>query len=125
MPVHARGALLDLALRVDVRMERALGDAAAQQLDAADLDDAIAERALRPVVSVSRTIGVLPPTRLHLVDAAIRERIGALVLDVPRVPAHPVPLDRMLARQLIEPAPQVFVLHRLLAAVRQPRRFHE
>src|SRR6185436_11830159 len=41
--VHARGAELDLALGVQVSVKVAVAGAAAEQLDTADFDDAVAE----------------------------------------------------------------------------------
>src|SRR5882724_411842 len=49
-----------------------------------------------------------------LLHAAIRERIGALVLWVPRVSLHPVPADAVPARCALELLPQVDVLDGLL-----------
>src|SRR2546425_6052122 len=77
---------------------------------------------LRPVVSVSSTmlrIGALPQ-RFY---PPVGERVGALVLRMPRVPPHPMPRDAVHAGEAIELPPQIHVLHRLLSAVRQPRRF--
>src|SRR5687767_10768859 len=64
--------------------------------------------ALRPVVSVSRTIC------LSTWNAFVGETVRPFVLDVSGVALHPVPLDVVLRRQLVELAPQVGVLHRLL-----------
>jgi hypothetical protein len=55
-PVHPQGALVDRALRVDVAVEMAAGEAAIDHLDGRHLDDAVARATSRPVVSVSRTI---------------------------------------------------------------------
>src|SRR5690349_13333875 len=51
---------------------------------------------------------------VNLGDAKIGEFIRPLVAGVAVVAANPEPLDRMLARQLVESAPEVLVLDRLL-----------
>src|SRR5262249_2197250 len=68
--VNARSAILDLALRIDIAMERALGDAATQHFDAPDLDYPIAEprvQAGRFGIEDDLPGGHLP--RHHCVDA--------------------------------------------------------
>jgi len=54
--MHLQRARVDLAVRVQVAVEHAPGAPAVHDLDAADLDDAVAEFGSRPVVSVSRMI---------------------------------------------------------------------
>ncbi len=49
----------------------------------------------------------------QFVDAAVRERVGALVLRMAGVAAHPVPLDVVRGSERIELLPQVLVLDRL------------
>src|SRR5438105_837897 len=66
--------------------------------------------ALSPVVSVSRTTwrGIIvgyPP---------IGESVGALVLRMPGMAAHPVPLYLMFGGELLELLPQIDILDRLL-----------
>src|SRR5882672_9048585 len=65
--------------------------------------------ALRPVVSVSRTI-CLDANFYPLVG----ERVRALVLGVPGVPFHPVPPYLVPARGFVELFPEVDVLDRFL-----------
>ena len=92
----------------------------------------------RPVVSVSSTTwrivasvtglcssagAILPKVaskstlahavRERLVETAIRERVGALVLGMPGVTAHPMPFDVVALGELGERLPQILVLHRL------------
>src|ERR1700740_1265196 len=62
-----------------------------------------------PVVSVSRTI-CLAPIRYP----AVRQLVRPLVLRVAGMAPHPVPLHFVQGRQLVEPPPQVDVLHRFL-----------
>ena len=50
----------------------------------------------------------------RLLDAAPRQRVGALVTGIARVPLHPQPGDLVPAHGLDQPAPQVVVLDRLL-----------
>jgi tetratricopeptide (TPR) repeat protein len=47
------------------------------------------------------------------IDAAIGERVGALIADVARVALHPVPANPMLRREHVQLAPQLGILHRL------------
>src|SRR5579859_4964310 len=78
----------------------------------------------RPVVSVSSTILliVLPDDRetsplCGRVDrgaSLVGERVRALVAFVSRVALHPHPLDLVAAHDLVEPLPEVGVLHRIL-----------
>src|SRR5262245_36503040 len=71
--------------------------------------------ALRPVVSVSRTICLTDPRLIPVYgDAPIGQRVRALVLRVAGVALDPMPLDVVLRGERVELAPQVFVLHRLL-----------
>src|SRR5262245_55790045 len=51
---------------------------------------------------------------LQLRDPAPRQLVGALVLGMAGMAAHPEPLDLVLAAGGVEPLPQVGVLHRLL-----------
>src|SRR5690606_37096577 len=46
-------------------------------------------------------------------NAPVRQPVGALVPRVPGVAPDPVPLDLVLARELVEAAPEVDVLHGL------------
>src|SRR5262247_3421408 len=70
---------------------------------------------LRPVVSVSRTICRKdPPSIPACGDTSVGELVRPLVLRMAGVALHPMPLDLMLSPQLVELAPQVLVLHRLL-----------
>src|SRR5262249_27628325 len=52
-------------------------------------------------------------TRERLVQAAIRERIRALVLGMARVTAHPMPLDVVALGELGQRLPEVLILHGL------------
>src|SRR2546428_2927980 len=62
-----------------------------------------------PVVSVSSTIC------LALIRyPAVRQLVGPLVLGVTGMALHPVPLHIVQGCQLVEPLPQVDILHRLL-----------
>src|SRR3979409_2605546 len=62
-----------------------------------------------PVVSWSSTI------RLALIRyPAVRQLVRPLVLRVAGMALHPVPLHVVQGRQLVEPPPQVDILHRLL-----------
>src|SRR5947199_3432896 len=62
-----------------------------------------------PVVSVSSTIC------LALIRyPAVRQLVRPLVLGVAGMAPHPVPLHIVQGRQLVEPLPQVDILHRLL-----------
>src|SRR6476469_9099725 len=50
----------------------------------------------------------------RFLDAAPRQRVGALVAGIARVPLHPHPIDVVRAYRFGQPAPQVVVLDRLL-----------
>src|SRR5690349_5903459 len=64
--------------------------------------------ALSPVVSVSRT------TCLAIArDALVGKGVRPLVLGMSVVPAHPEPFDAMGGIELVQPLPQIDVLHRL------------
>src|SRR5205807_6063099 len=52
-------------------------------------------------------------SQLQGVDRLVREPVDALVAGDAGVPRHPVPLELMAGGELIEPLPQVLVLHRL------------
>src|SRR5688572_32104830 len=62
---------------------------------------------LSPVVSVSRKICIIW-------YPFVRQAVCPLVLRVPGVPPNPVPFYVVLGRELVQAAPQVLVLHRLL-----------
>src|SRR6185369_12561033 len=66
--------------------------------------------ALRPVVSVSRTTW---RTRIPRRYSPVGELVGSLVFRMPGVSPNPMPLYLMQCRQLIQPAPQVLVFHRI------------
>src|SRR6185312_9970277 len=53
------------------------------------------------------------PGAVHLRDAAIGERVGAMVAGRVGVAAHPVPADRMRFRERVELAPELGILHGL------------
>src|SRR5688500_7563542 len=97
--------------------------------------------ASRPVVSVSSTTCRMAPileelgaedlagrdsARGELVDAAVRERIDALVAGVARVALHPMPFEDVVLHERVERLPQILILHRLavggLPAARFPVR---
>src|SRR5215475_1575050 len=61
----------------------------------------------------SRSLPGLDHARRFL-DAAPRQRVGALVTGIARVPLHPHPADVVRTHRLDQPAPQVVVLDRLL-----------
>src|SRR6185503_20169863 len=63
--------------------------------------------ALRPVVSVSSTT-------CRIRYSPVGELVGPLVFWMPGVSPNPMPLYLMSRGQLVELAPQVLVLHRLL-----------
>src|ERR1700716_1558802 len=63
----------------------------------------------KPVVSVSSTI-CLALTRY----SPVRQLVGPLVLRVAGMVPHPVPFHVVQCRHLIEPPPQVDILHRFL-----------
>src|SRR5690606_26666408 len=50
----------------------------------------------------------------HLVDDAIRQAVGPFVQNVAGVPLNPVPFDLVAAASLVQAAPKVVVLDRLL-----------
>src|SRR5258706_9814316 len=64
--------------------------------------------AFRPVVSVSRTICLAVNG-----DSLVRQPVGSFVLHVAGVAFHPMPLDLMQRRELVQASPQVDVLDRL------------
>src|SRR5438067_7730975 len=66
--------------------------------------------ALSPVVSVSRTTWRVIVVR----DPLVCESVGALILRVPGVAAHPVPLYLMFGGELLELLPEIDILDRLL-----------
>src|SRR5262245_60995268 len=80
--------------------------------------------AFNPVVSVSSTMQRIlalpffssrpPASAPERLDAEVGEPVGALVLRMACVPAHPVPRNAVRAREPVELLPQVDVLHRLL-----------
>src|ERR1041384_3872538 len=65
--------------------------------------------AFSPVVSVSSTT-------CRIRNPLVRELVRSFVFWMLGVPPNPLPLYLMLRRQLVQPAPQILVLHRLLVS---------
>ena len=117
--MHGERAVLDLALGIQVAMKGAPARAAVDELDAADLDDAMIElglqaRGLRVEHDLSHGPRVYRNAWLRqCVDRRIGEAVDTLVAGHAGVTGHPVPLDLVPGGELGEPLPQILVLHRL------------
>ena len=105
--VHCKRALVDIPLGIEVAMEAPARSAAIDQLDAADLDDAMPELGLE-----SRGLGIqndlshgAASLQKQSVDRLIREQVGPLVARHAGVPGNPAPLDLVSGGELVEPLP--------------------
>src|SRR5262249_16991053 len=134
--VDVDGGAVHRAPGIHVAMEAAVRRSPIDELDAADLDDPVpglglGTRRLRVENDLKHRRGsirrrvssggaILPEHRPKstlvacgrecLVEAAIRELVRALVLRMPRVAAHPVPLDVVTLGELGERLPEVLIL---------------
>src|SRR5690606_2434166 len=128
-PGHCLRADLELAVRVEVFVESAPGGPALDQLDAADLDHAVAllpgkaggfgvEHDLAHGCSLAclragaACAGRGAAERLGL---RARQPVHALVVGIAAVAAHPAPVDAVARARRMQAFPQVAVLHRVAA----------
>jgi hypothetical protein len=103
-----------LAVGIDVGMEALSRQLAPAQFDTADFDDAVAGAEIQAGgLGIQDHFSHVPVPCLF--DAAPRQLVGALVLGMSGVALDPDPFDRVLRGQAVQFAPQVLVLHRLLA----------
>ena len=105
--VHLQGALVDVAIRIQVAVKGAPGQAAIVELDAANLDDAMVLFDLE-----AGGLGIendLPhqalPSRQQAVDGAIRQLIDVFIAFVTGMSLDPMPLDILPRHGLIELLP--------------------
>ena len=106
-PVHLQGALVDVAIRIQVAVKGTPGQAAIVELDAADLDDAMVLFDFEAGgLGVENDLSHQTlPSRQQAVDGAIRELIDVLIAFVTGMSLDPVPLDILPCRGLIELLP--------------------
>ncbi len=106
--MHLQGALVDVAIRIQVAVKGAPGQAAIEELDAANFDDAMAVVRLRGRWSRYRerlaASGLYPP-RQQAIDGAIRELIDVLIAFMSGMSLDPMPLDILPRRGRIELLP--------------------
>src|SRR5688572_8467917 len=109
--VDREGPRLYLAVRPQVAMPVLSGRTPVPELDTADLDDAVTLGDFESggfsveddLAHGSEGYQLAPGGAfLQLVDAPVREGVGALVLRVARMAAHPMPFDVVVRRERIE-----------------------
>ena len=130
-------AVIDLTLGVEVSLIAVLGDTSIDDLDTTDLDDAMSQYRFETSgfrvehdlshAAVPRDARRQAPTRVvpapggctrrrlsirahHFVDRNVGESVHCFVIRVACMPTDPIPLDDVIAAELVQPLPQIDIL---------------
>ena len=114
--MHFDGALVNVALGIDIAVEVVPGQAPVHQFDTADFNDPVALVDLqagrfRIQYNQSHRRSSLSPG-LQFIDAPVGQLVGNVVLPMATVALDPVPLDPVTLALRIQRLPQVDILDR-------------